>query len=183
MLFRRSRVPRSHRLRTRSLPRGRRRPLPSQGRTTSDPTTSDPGTSPARHRHPECRRTPPRRRSCRPPRRLPSPLPRGPPSRGCHRLRSPAITLRRTRVRLRWAPVPPPPFPGSRCSTDTGRRLHEKILHGNRAVSGKSGVAGVKAAMQLAGYHGGDPRRPLAPLTDEQRQAMRSRLEELGFLE
>jgi len=68
-------------------------------------------------------------------------------------------------------------------SADNARRLHERILHANRAVSGKYGVAGVKAAMQLAGYHGGDPRRPLAPLADEQRQAMRSRLDELGFLE
>ena len=60
--------------------------------------------------------------------------------------------------------------------------LHQRILQANRAVSGKYGVAGVKAAMQLAGYHGGDPRRPLAPVADEPRQVMRSELRELGLL-
>jgi 4-hydroxy-2-oxoglutarate aldolase len=66
---------------------------------------------------------------------------------------------------------------------DAARRLHARILQANRAVSGKYGVAGVKAAMNLAGFHGGAPRRPLAPLTDEERGAMRSRLEDLRLLE
>ena len=35
------------------------------------------------------------------------------------------------------------------------------------------GVSGVKAAMNLAGYRGGIPRRPLLPLTREQLEAMR----------
>jgi 4-hydroxy-2-oxoglutarate aldolase len=67
-------------------------------------------------------------------------------------------------------------------SADNARRLHLRILQANRAVSGKYGVAGVKAAMQLAGYQGGDPRRPLQPLSDEIRQTMRSKLQELGLL-
>jgi len=70
-----------------------------------------------------------------------------------------------------------------RGNLDTARELHTRILQANRAVSGKYGVAGVKAAMELAGHHGGEPRRPLAPLTDEERRTMRSRLQELGFLE
>jgi 4-hydroxy-2-oxoglutarate aldolase len=68
-------------------------------------------------------------------------------------------------------------------SIDAARQLHNRILKANGVVSGKHGVAGVKAAMLLAGYHGGDPRRPLQALTDEERRTMRCGLEELGFLQ
>jgi len=63
-------------------------------------------------------------------------------------------------------------------SADNARRLHLRILQANRAVSSKYGVAGVKAAMQLAGYQGGDPRRPLAPLTDDHRRRRARRVRE-----
>ena len=66
---------------------------------------------------------------------------------------------------------------------DAARQLHAQIHQATRAVSGKHGVAGVKAAMDLAGYRGGDPRRPLRPLTDQQRETMRSKLRELKLLE
>ena len=66
---------------------------------------------------------------------------------------------------------------------DAARQLHAQIHQATRAVSGKHGVAGVKAAMDLAGYRGGDPRRPLRPLTDQQRETMRSKLQELKLLE
>ena len=39
--------------------------------------------------------------------------------------------------------------------------LSEKIVSLNKVVSGMSGVASVKAAMDLAGFHGGEPRRPI----------------------
>jgi 4-hydroxy-2-oxoglutarate aldolase len=65
---------------------------------------------------------------------------------------------------------------------DVARQLHAQIHQATRAVSGKHGVAGVKAAMDLAGYRGGAPRQPLRPLTDQQREAMRSRLLELKLL-
>ena len=68
-------------------------------------------------------------------------------------------------------------------NTDDARRLHARVLEANRAVSGKHGVAGVKAAMDLAGYHGGAPRRPLRSLGDQQRRAMREKLHELGVLQ
>jgi 4-hydroxy-2-oxoglutarate aldolase len=67
-------------------------------------------------------------------------------------------------------------------SLDTARQLHAQIHQATRAVSGKHGVAGVKAAMDLAGYRGGDPRRPLRPLADQQRETMRLRLQELRLL-
>jgi 4-hydroxy-2-oxoglutarate aldolase len=52
----------------------------------------------------------------------------------------------------------------------------------NRAVSGQYGVAGVKAAMDLAGLQGGIPRRPLLPLSGEQREEIRSLLVAEGVL-
>jgi 4-hydroxy-2-oxoglutarate aldolase len=66
---------------------------------------------------------------------------------------------------------------------ERARELHHRIVQANRAVSGAGGVAGVKAAMELAGFRGGDPRRPLLPIGSEQRQTMRSKLEGLGFLQ
>ena len=52
----------------------------------------------------------------------------------------------------------------------------------NRAISGKHGVAGVKAAMDLNGFVGGIPRRPLLSLTETQRQELRATLLEEGVL-
>ena len=43
----------------------------------------------------------------------------------------------------------------------------------NKAISGAYGVPGVKAAMDMAGLRGGYPRRPLLPLTAEQRESLR----------
>lgn len=48
--------------------------------------------------------------------------------------------------------------------------LHQRLMRLNQAVSGKFGVAGVKAAMDLAGYSGGEPRHPLVPLNDAERR-------------
>ena len=44
------------------------------------------------------------------------------------------------------------------------RQLHSRLFRLNQAVSGKSGVAGVKYAMELGGFFGGLPRLPLRPL-------------------
>jgi 4-hydroxy-2-oxoglutarate aldolase len=52
----------------------------------------------------------------------------------------------------------------------------------NKAVSGKYGVAGVKAAMELNGFVGGIPRRPLLPLSEAQRHELRAALIEEGVL-
>lgn len=65
---------------------------------------------------------------------------------------------------------------------DKARKLHSLVIQANAAVSGKYGVAGVKASMDLAGYHGGDPRRPLLPISNEQRDGMRRELIEIGLL-
>ena len=55
--------------------------------------------------------------------------------------------------------------------------LNEKVLRLNKAVSGKGGVAAVKYAMDLAGLVGGNPRLPLLPLKDEDRDGLKKALE------
>jgi len=49
-------------------------------------------------------------------------------------------------------------------------------------AAGKHGVAGVKAAMDLLGYYGGNPRIPLLPLNDEQKGELKAVLEKEGLL-
>ncbi len=63
-----------------------------------------------------------------------------------------------------------------------GSPLQERVTRINQAVSGQFGVAGVKAAMNLAGYRGGIPRRPLLPLRAEQVEALRRVLQREGLL-
>jgi 4-hydroxy-2-oxoglutarate aldolase len=52
----------------------------------------------------------------------------------------------------------------------------------NQAISGAHGPAGVKAAMTLAGFRGGIPRRPLLPLSGEQVAALQRTLAAEGLL-
>ena len=63
-----------------------------------------------------------------------------------------------------------------------GAPLQERVTRINQAIAGPYGPPGVKAAMTLAGYKGGIPRRPLAPLTAAQVEALRSVLEKEGLV-
>jgi 4-hydroxy-2-oxoglutarate aldolase len=63
-----------------------------------------------------------------------------------------------------------------------GPAYQEYVTRVNRAISGAHGVAGVKAAMDLAGLHGGIPRRPLLPLNDPARAELRAQLDAEGLL-
>jgi 4-hydroxy-2-oxoglutarate aldolase len=56
------------------------------------------------------------------------------------------------------------------------RKVQYRLMTLNQKVSGKYGVAGVKAAMDIAGFYGGPPRSPLPPLTPEERQKLRQDL-------
>lgn len=60
--------------------------------------------------------------------------------------------------------------------------LNKKILRINKAVSGKGGVAAVKAAMDIAGYFGGAPRLPLLPIKAEDVEVMKKFLEKEGLI-
>lgn len=55
-----------------------------------------------------------------------------------------------------------------RCRSDApdAGEYADYVTRVNAAISGRGGVASVKAAMDLAGFRGGIPRRPLLPLDD-----------------
>jgi 4-hydroxy-2-oxoglutarate aldolase len=63
-----------------------------------------------------------------------------------------------------------------------GDPLQARVRRINQAIAGSYGVAGVKAAMTLAGFVGGIPRRPLLPLADAQVASLRAFLLEEGLL-
>jgi len=64
----------------------------------------------------------------------------------------------------------------------TGVPLQDKVSRINAAISGAHGVPGVKAAMNLAGFCAGIPRRPLLPLEPAQVEALRLTLFAEGLL-
>ena len=64
---------------------------------------------------------------------------------------------------------------------DGARKMHFKLFALNRSVSGSFGVAGVKYAMELGGYFGGDPRLPLLPLKEENKKAIAKGIAEAGL--
>jgi len=57
-----------------------------------------------------------------------------------------------------------------------GRRLQALMTPLARMVTSGYGVPGLKAALDIAGYKGGDPRAPLAPATAEAREQIRAEL-------
>jgi 4-hydroxy-2-oxoglutarate aldolase len=63
-----------------------------------------------------------------------------------------------------------------------GVPLQDRVIRINKSISGKHGVAGVKAAMDLAGLRGGIPRRPLLPLTPEAREELKQALQQEGLI-
>jgi 4-hydroxy-2-oxoglutarate aldolase len=52
----------------------------------------------------------------------------------------------------------------------------------NTAVTSRYGVAGLKAAMDLLGYFGGDPRAPLLPVVEKEREILKNVLIGAGLL-
>lgn len=71
------------------------------------------------------------------------------------------------------------------CSADdlkTARRLHYLLYRLNRSVSGSFGVAGVKHAMDIAGFHGGDPRLPLLQLSSEDKNHILNAVKQAGLI-
>ena len=76
-------------------------------------------------------------------------------------------------------------------------RIHELVQHGdfnaarqiqlrmipvNQAVTATYGVAGLKTALDLRGYFGGEPRAPLMPSSDDEKAAVVNILKEAGLL-
>jgi 4-hydroxy-2-oxoglutarate aldolase len=65
---------------------------------------------------------------------------------------------------------------------EEARKEQYRLMTLNQKVSGKFGVAGVKAAMDLAGFYGGPPRSPLFPLTADEKKKLQDDLVASGFL-
>ena len=59
--------------------------------------------------------------------------------------------------------------------------LHNRLVRLNRAISGPFGVAGVKAAMDMLGFQGGEPRSPLRALSQRERERLKESLEREGI--
>jgi 4-hydroxy-2-oxoglutarate aldolase len=62
-------------------------------------------------------------------------------------------------------------------------KLSSDLVALNKQVSGPFAVAGVKAAMNIVGFRGGEPRRPLKALGREQIEEIRIAIEESPFRE
>lgn len=61
-------------------------------------------------------------------------------------------------------------------------KLNKKMLALNKAISGKNGVAGVKAAMDLARLNGGNPRLPLLPVKEEDVKILKKFIKKEGLI-
>ncbi len=61
-------------------------------------------------------------------------------------------------------------------------KMNVDLVNLNKQVSGKYSISGVKAAMDIAGFVGGDPRRPLKPLNDSQKEELRKVMKESGYI-
>jgi 4-hydroxy-2-oxoglutarate aldolase len=62
------------------------------------------------------------------------------------------------------------------------RKLQLKLLAANKAVTAGFGVAGLKAALDMVGYFGGDPRPPLLPLGKEKKNELREILKRANLI-
>jgi 4-hydroxy-2-oxoglutarate aldolase len=82
-------------------------------------------------------------------------------------------------------------FPASSCElyerfiagdTAGALKLHNTLYALNQSVSGSFGVAGVKYAMEIGGFHGGDPRKPLLPLKEKDKESIRAAAKAAGLM-
>lgn len=65
---------------------------------------------------------------------------------------------------------------------DEARALQLRLMAPNAAVTTTYGIAGLKAALGLVDLHGGRPRPPLLPLSDEEHADVRSTFAAAGLL-
>jgi 4-hydroxy-2-oxoglutarate aldolase len=62
------------------------------------------------------------------------------------------------------------------------QQIQLKMIPVNKAVTAVFGIAGLKAALDMLGYFGGEPRAPLLPSTDESKLAIENILKQAGLL-
>jgi 4-hydroxy-2-oxoglutarate aldolase len=61
------------------------------------------------------------------------------------------------------------------------RDLQMNLIDSNNAVTARWGIPGLKAAMEMIGLYGGDPRPPLVPLKEADREELRKVMTKTGF--
>jgi 4-hydroxy-2-oxoglutarate aldolase len=66
---------------------------------------------------------------------------------------------------------------------DKAAELQHRAIPVNAAVTTRFGIAGLKIALDMLGYHGGPVRSPLLALAEDERQTLRDILIEGGILE
>lgn len=70
------------------------------------------------------------------------------------------------------------PFRGRKEARD----LQVVLIDSNNAVTARWGIAGLKAAMEMIGLYGGNPRPPLMPLAEGSREELRKIPAKTGFM-
>jgi 4-hydroxy-2-oxoglutarate aldolase len=65
---------------------------------------------------------------------------------------------------------------------EEAREMQFRLLPVNQKIVGGYGVPGIKCAVEMLGYAGGDPRSPLKPVSREARDSIRQILREGGLL-
>lgn len=63
------------------------------------------------------------------------------------------------------------------------QELQLKLIEVNFSVTAGGGISALKAALDMLGYQGGLPRRPLRPLSEESKDALKGVLKRFGVLE
>jgi 4-hydroxy-2-oxoglutarate aldolase len=61
-------------------------------------------------------------------------------------------------------------------------KIQNRMIPVNKAVTAKYGVSGLKAAMDMLGYFGGEPRAPLSPLNEKSMEELKQILLLAGLL-
>ena len=64
---------------------------------------------------------------------------------------------------------------------EEAKKLQLKMLPVNNAVTATYGVPGLKAAMDMLGYYGGEPRLPLLPASDKEKSEIKQILQKAGL--
>ena len=65
---------------------------------------------------------------------------------------------------------------------EKARMIQLGLLELNACVTARHGIGGMKAAMDLAGFHGGAPRLPIRPASDAAVAEIKKQVEKLGLL-
>jgi len=65
---------------------------------------------------------------------------------------------------------------------EEAKALQLQMIAANTFVTSQFGVPGLKAAMDMIGMYGGNPRSPMLPLPEEQKTALRKILQDAGII-